>query len=442
MVSVTIKVAIDGGLFSYAKKANEEVTIANETEQLTIAYTSAKIKIKGNKEVSADNLQEELNKSLGFDKSGNSKVKIDDNGDGTLTVLFKESNHNYNVDNGAVTKEEIDMSTFAMFDTGENVARKMWALAPDGYMQWWYIISNLSIDAIKKYKGTPDLSKMTDENIVSWTELYTEIEEDEEDEEFKGIELCPIYMWFEESGTEEVRSIDGDLNLKEITDSDREKKVKHGTIYWWSKSKNVYLNPDSSIMFFGLSYVKDLSGLKGFKTDYVENMSSILGSFENQRLKDFDAIANWNTSQVTDISGAFCGYTNMEDISALKNLDTSNVVNMYMLFGNQDTTSTRITDITPLKDWNVSNVRNMEYLFFGTDITNLDTLKNWDVSNVTSMDHMFEGHSLKDASGINDWNVTNVISFDMMFYGQTVHPEFTKVKGTWEYNGTFTPDMK
>lgn len=443
LASVTIKVAVDGGLFSYAKKANEETVIANEKEQVAVSYASAKIKIKGNNDVSADDLQKELDKSLGLDKNRNSKVEIDDNGDGTLMVLFKESNHNYNVDNGIVTKEEIDMSTIAMFDIGENVAKKMWALAPDGYIQWGLYVNNLSIDAIKKYKGTPDLSKMTDENIVSWTDGYNAYKNNPG--QFagyipEGTELCPIYMWFEENGTEEIRNIYGDSNLKEITNSSNEKKVKHGTIYWWSKSKNVYLNPDSSNMFTGLPYVKDLSGLKGMKANYVQNMKGILYAMPgNKRLKNFDAIAKWDISSVRDLSVALCGYENLENINALGNWNTSNVQDLSGIFGNPDGTATKLTDITPLKNWDVSNVTNMEYLFYGTEITNLDALKDWNVSNVTRMSCMFYGNNLKDASGINDWDITKVTGFNNMFAGQSVHPEFTKVKGTWD-NGTFTPD--
>lgn len=81
-------------------------------------------------------------------------------------------------------------------------------------------------------------------------------------------------MWFEESG-EEIRGMDGSVGLTEITNSNTQKKVKTGTIYWWSESQNVYLNPDSSRMFWGLSYLADIRGLSSLKTNYTNNMSYI-----------------------------------------------------------------------------------------------------------------------------------------------------------------------
>ena len=358
----------------------------------------------------------------------------------------------------------------AMFDTGTNVAQKMYALAEQGQIQYWYVINNLSIDGIKRYTGTPDLSSMTNANIVSWTDAYTAYEQNPSAYLSiipEGTRLCPIYMWFEESGTEEIRSISGETNLTEITDSDRQKKVKTGTIYWWCESNNVYLNPDSSNMFCGLSYLSDISGLQSLKTDYTTNMSKIMCvASENRKLKNFDALSGWNISNVTDLSLALCGYRNLENIKGLKYWDTSKVEDMQSIFGDMDYNPTQINDITALSNWDVSNVTNMSWMFYDCDVSDLSALSNWDVSNVTNMSYMFQGcdasdlsalsnwdvgrvtnmsgmffhcDKLIDASGINDWNIINVRNFADMFGGISVHPEFTKVTGTWDDRGTFTP---
>ena len=358
----------------------------------------------------------------------------------------------------------------AMFDTGTNVAQKMYALAEQGQIQYWYVINNLSIDGIKRYTGTPDLSSMTNANIVSWTDAYTAYEQNPSAYLSiipEGSRLCPIYMWFEESGTEEIRSISGETNLTEITDSDRQKKVKTGTIYWWCESNNVYLNPDSSNMFCGLYYLSDISGLQSLKTDYTTNMSKIMCvASENRKLKNFDALSGWNISNVTDLSLALCGYRNLENIKGLKYWDTSKVEDMQSIFGDMDYNPTQINDITALSNWDVSNVTNMSWMFYDCDVSDLSALSNWDVSNVTNMSYMFQGcdasdlsalsnwdvgrvtnmsgmffhcDKLIDASGINDWNIINVRNFADMFWGISVHPEFTKVTGTWDDRGTFTP---
>ncbi len=464
LVVVTIRISTKGGLFDYAGRAARETVISQEKEQVEMAYLSAIINNLGN-DVLAGELQEELNKI-----HGEALTKVTINANGTLNVLFNDTEHNFNVNNGEVEKVEVDNSTMAMFDTGTNVAQKMYALAEQGRIQYWYIINNLSIDGIKRYTGTPDLSSMTDANIVSWTDAYTAYEQNPSAYSSiipEGTRLCPIYMWFEESGTEEIRSILGDTNLTEITDSDKQKKVKTGTIYWWCESNNVYLNPDSSNMFLGLSYLSDISGLQSLKTDYTTNMSQIMCvTSQNQKLKNFDALSGWNISNVTDLSYALCGYGNLENIKGLKYWDTSKVENMQSIFGDLDCIPTKINDITALSNWDVSNVTNMSNMFLGCDASDLSALSNWDVGRVTNMSNMFYGcdisdlsalsnwdvsnvtnmygmfsycDKLVDASGINDWNIINVRHFDSMFSYCSVHPEFTKVTGTWDGNGTFRP---
>ena len=351
----------NNGLIKKSKDAKEETTVADEKEKVEMAYVSAALKKLGDT-VTAEELQEELDSSVGA-----GKTVVTSNGDGTLNVLFNATGNNYNVDNGAVEKIEIDNTKMAIFDTGVNVAKKMYALAPNGYMQIPFMVNNLSIDGIEQYKGTPDLTKMTEANIVSWTEGYNAYEQNSSAYKSmipEGTKLCPIYMWFEESG-EEIRSMDGGIGLTEITDSNRQKKVKTGTIYWWSESQNVYLNPDSSRMFYGLSYLTDIRGLSNLKTNYTNNMSYIfcVGT-QNQKLKNFNAISSWNTENVTNLECAFAGYKNLESIEGLTNWNTSKVTNMHgMLGGDLDVFGSKIKDISPLKNWNVSNVVDMSYIF-------------------------------------------------------------------------------
>lgn len=362
LAGVTLNLVLDNnGIIQKSKEARSETIFADEKEKVEMAYVSAALKKLGDT-VTAEELQEELDLSV-----GTGKTVVTTNGDGTLNVLFNATENNYNVDEGTVEKVEIDNTKMAMFDTGKNVAKKMYALAPDGYMQYAYWVNNLSIDGIKKYKGTPDLTKMTEANIVSWTEGYNAYEQNPSAYKSmipEGTKLCPIYMWFEESG-EEIRGMDGSVGLTEITNSNTQKKVKTGTIYWWSESQNVYLNPDSSSMFRGLSYLADISGLSNLKTNYTNNMSYMFCvTTQNQKLKNFDALSNWNTENVTNLECAFAGYKNLESIEGLTNWNTSKVTNMHgMLGGDLDMFGSKIKDISPLKNWNVSNVVDMSYIF-------------------------------------------------------------------------------
>ena len=82
----------------------------------------------------------------------------------------------------------------------------------------------------------------------------------------------------------------------------------------------------------------------------------------------------------------------------------------------------------------------MQGMFYTCSITDLSAISKWNVSNVTCMDSMFFGCSeLTGASGINNWDITKVESFSSMFWNSPTHPEFTKVTGTWDDSGTFTP---
>ena len=412
LAGVTLKLVLDNnGIIQKSKEARSETIVADEKSKVEMAYLSAALKKLGDT-VTAEELQEELDSSVGA-----GKTVVTSNGDGTLNVLFNETGHNYNVDEGTVEKVEIDNTKMAMFDTGENVAKKMHSLAIEGEIinngESW---GNLSINAIKRYKETPDLTKMTDANIVSWTDAYTAYEQNPSAYKSmipEGTKLCPIYMWFEESGEEEIRSVYGHKNLTE-EDGTLRRKVKTGTIYWWSESSKVYLNPDCSNMFCRLPYLADISGLRELTTDNVTNMSYMFTTCSV--LANIDGLANWDTSKVTDMS---------------------------WMFGNGDGGAMEISDLTPIEKWNVGNVIDMSYMFSNCKIDNLNPIDNWDVGSVTSMQSMFWNcTNLTNASEINNWNITKVTNFNSMFSGCPTHPEFTKVTGTWDESGTFTPTTK
>ena len=101
-----------------------------------------------------------------------------------------------------------------------------------------------------------------------------------------------------------------------------------------------------------------------------------------------------------------------------------------------------VEDLSPITNWNVSKVTDMSSMFSYCKIDNLNPISNWNVSNVTSVREMFQGNPITDASGINNWDISKVTNFNSMFSGCSTHPEFTKVAGTWDDNGTFTPTTK
>lgn len=100
-----------------------------------------------------------------------------------------------------------------------------------------------------------------------------------------------------------------------------------------------------------------------------------------------------------------------------------------------------VTDISGIENWDVSQLDQMEGFFaYCTSLTDLSPIRNWDVSNVTNMKKAFNTMTaLQDASAINDWDITNVTDFTNMFDNTKPKPNFTKVEGSFDANGTFVP---
>ncbi len=91
----------NNSILSRAGDARDDTVEAQEKEQVELAYVSAAVNNLGGN-VTAQNLQDELDISV-----GTSKTKVTKNANNTLNVLFKDTEHNYNVNNGIVTKADI-----------------------------------------------------------------------------------------------------------------------------------------------------------------------------------------------------------------------------------------------------------------------------------------------------------------------------------------------
>ena len=316
----------------------------------------------------------------------------------TIILKFKYKNGYYiaTVDATTYMTKTVKVAVkTTMFDTGKKVRDKMYNLMPEGTISKFSYSCNVSIDAIEKYNGVPDLTKLTEANIVSL-----------------GESSFPIYMWAEKSGKTEIRNPVGMKGLTAEGDNDSSKKVETGKIYWWSESDSVYLNPDSSQMFAGIPYLTNIDGLKDMKTDYVVNMSDMFYSVGTQ-LSNIDALSGWNTSKVENMSGMFYRWSlanSLSNVNALLNWDTSKVKNMSSMFaGNNE-----LTDIEGLKKWNTSNVTDMYKMFgdgdsAGCAFINLSAISNWNVKNVTNMNNIFNScRKLEDVSAILNWNITEI----------------------------------
>ena len=131
---------------------------------------------------------------------------------------------------------------------------------------------------------------------------------------------------------------------------------------------------------------------------------------EMTNLESITNIENLNTSEVTTMSGMFYGCSKLRNLD-LSNFDTGNVTSMSGMFY-------RCSNLANLKvnNWNTSNVTNMSQMFFGcSSLTSLDLI-SFNTANVQSMSTMFQGCSnLTTIYASNGWNVEGVIYSDRMF---------------------------
>ena len=94
-VSINLVLGNDG-IITKAREARENTVVGLKKEQVELAYVSAAVKKLGDSVTDTD-LQTELNSSV-----GNGKTKV--TGSKILSVHFYETDHNYTVNNGTVSK--------------------------------------------------------------------------------------------------------------------------------------------------------------------------------------------------------------------------------------------------------------------------------------------------------------------------------------------------
>ncbi len=107
----------------------------------------------------------------------------------------------------------------------------------------------------------------------------------------------------------------------------------------------------------------------------------------------------------------FSGMENLQSITGLSYLNTSNVTSMEAMFQN-----CKILTSLDLSGFNTSNVTDMSGMFLNCyALTSLD-LSSFDTHNVTNMDYMFhDDNALKTIYVGNGWSTSAVTSSNAMF---------------------------
>ena len=220
-------------------------------------------------------------------------------------------------------------------------------------------------------------------------------------EHFKKSALAPVvYM-----NTVDIQDEDSDYRIKLWLDPTDK------TAYYHAEPEKVYLNTNSSMMFFSgdseqkIKNILELD-LSKFDTSRVTNMSHMFNGMRNLTILN---LSNFNTSNVTNMGGMFFNMTNLTAFN-FSNFDTSKVTDMGSMFYGMSSLTT-----LDLFNFNTSQVMIMGGMFF--NMANLTTLNlsNFDTSNVTDMRSMFNGMTNLASLDISSFNTKNVENMSGMF---------------------------
>ena len=216
-------------------------------------------------------------------------------------------------------------------------------------------------------------------------------------------------------------------NAKNIEDEDSDYEIKlwldptDKTAYYYAEPEKVYLNTDSSKMFYDMRNFTILN-LPNFDTSKVTNMQYMFSDMTKLTTLD---LSNFDTSKVADMKYMFNEMYGLTSLN-LSSFNTSNVTDMSCMFAHMFS----LTSLN-LSNFNTSKVTNMGAMFYDMPrLTTLD-LSNFNTSNVTNMGWMFAFNGSEKIYVNNDFNTSKLTSFSNMF------KESKKLRGG---NGSYLAD--
>ena len=216
-------------------------------------------------------------------------------------------------------------------------------------------------------------------------------------------------------------------NAKNIEDEESDCEIKlwlnptDKTAYYYAEPEKVYLNMDSSKMFYDVRSLTSLN-LPNFNTSKVTNMQYMFSDMTKLTTLD---LSNFDTSKVTDMKYMFNEMYSLTSPN-LSSFNTSNVTDMRCMFAHMF----RLTSLN-LSSFDTSNVTDMGAMFYDMPSLTSLNLSSFDTSNVTNMGWMFAFNGLEKIYVNNDFNTSKLTSFSNMF------KESKKLRGG---NGSYLAD--
>ena len=182
--------------------------------------------------------------------------------------------------------------------------------------------------------------------------------------------------------------------------------------------------------FYAMTNLQSITGMSYLNTSEVTNMGFMFYNCYNLPSVD---VSSFNTSKVTNMQSMFSGCSQLTNLD-VSGFNTSNVTNMQDMFDY----CLRLTSLD-LCSFNTSNVTDMRYMFY--KCTNLQTIyvgSGWSTAAVTSSTNMFYGcTSLVGGQGTT-YNANHIDATYAHIDGGTSNPGYFTEKGPEAY-ACYTP---
>ena len=209
------------------------------------------------------------------------------------------------------------------------------------------------------------------------------------------------------------------MNVVNIDDEESDYEIKlwldptDKTAYYYAEPEKVYLNVDSSLMFYPGDDGQKIKNIleidpSNFDTSNVTNMHAMFYGMSN--LTNLN-LSNFDTSKVTDMAGMFANMPNLVTLN-LSSFDTSKVIVMNSMFYNMS----RLTALD-LSNFNTPQVTDMNHMFYNTSNLTALNLSSFDTSKVKNMAHMFHEMSKLTTLNLSNFDTSKVASMTEMFSG-------------------------
>lgn len=107
--------------------------------------------------------------------------------------------------------------------------------------------------------------------------------------------------------------------------------VTDNVLYYWTEADVIKLNKNCTLMFASWEKLQDVSGIKEFDTSQVENMQIMFG--QCKKITTID-LSNWDTSKVKNMGQMFGSCESLTTIYVSEKFVTDSVTDSSAMFGN------------------------------------------------------------------------------------------------------------